>query len=270
MSLRWTGSSGEEVAAPERHPVGIAAAVAPQVDDQRVGPADQFHRRGDRRARVLRHRHPAQVQVADVAVKALDAADAEVVHPSHLAHLQPSHLVVGRLVAPRVAPALALAGTARRAPWTAARARAAPGPAGPWAWPAAEPHRQVLVAAGLLQVAGEQVGERDLVQVVVFAGRKPRLDGGGDLPGQLGEHVVLAQQRQRLRHDLPAGQLLGGQRAVIGQADHGGIRRVRGELEQPGRRQPQGQLPAQFFHPLPVRGGPLGQVFRRGDKHSHR
>jgi hypothetical protein len=39
------------------------------------------------------------------------------------------------------------------------------------------------------------------------------------------------------------------------------------QLALPG---PQGQLPAQFFHRLPVRGGPPGQVFRRGDKHAHR
>ena len=28
--------------------------------------------------------------------------------------------------------------------------------------------------------------------------------------------------------------------------------------------------PAQFFHLLPVRGGPRGQVFRRGDEHPDR
>ena len=63
--------------------------------------------------------------------------------------------MVGRLVAPVVAPALVLAWTARGAPWAAARTSARP-----WAWTgprslaAAEPHRQVLVATSLLQVAG--------------------------------------------------------------------------------------------------------------------
>jgi hypothetical protein len=128
----------------------------------------------------------------------------------------------------------------------------------------------VLVAAGLLQVGGEQLGERDLIQVVVLPGRQPRLDRGGDLPGQFREHVVRAQLRQRLHHDVPAGRLLGGQRAVIRQADHGGARRVGGELEQPRRRQPQRQLPAQLGHPLPVRVRPRGHVLRRRDEHPDR
>src|ERR1700733_6101767 len=72
-------------------------------------------------------------------------------------------------------------------------------------WSPAEPHPQVLVAAGFLQVAGEQLGEGDLVQVVVLAGREPRLDGRRDLLGQLREHVVLPQQRQRPGHDVRAG-----------------------------------------------------------------
>jgi hypothetical protein len=45
-------------------------------------------------------------------------------------------------------------------------------------------------------VASDQFGERDLVQVVVFAGRQSGLDRGGGLLGDLGEDVVGAQQRQ--------------------------------------------------------------------------
>jgi hypothetical protein len=41
----------------------------------------------------------------------------------------------------------------------------------------------VLVVAGFLQVAGDQLGERDLVQVVVLACREPDLDRGGGAVG---------------------------------------------------------------------------------------
>jgi hypothetical protein len=37
----------------------------------------------------------------------------------------------------------------------------------------------VLVPGDLLQVTGDPVGERDLVQAVVLAGLQPRLDRGG-------------------------------------------------------------------------------------------
>jgi hypothetical protein len=253
------GFLGEQVAAPERHPIGRAAAVAPQIDDQRVCPGDQLHRRGDRRAGVLRHRHPAQVEVADVAVQAFDAVDAEVVQSPRLTHLPPSRLTVGWLAALGLCPVAAV-----RA------ARPAPGIAAPRAADPPEPHPQVLVTGCLLQVAGEQLGERDLVQVVVFPGRQPCLDSGGDLLGQLREHIVLAQQRQSPHDDVPAGQLLGGQRTVIRHAYHRSRRRVGGELQQPGRRQPQRQLPPQLFHPLPVHGSPRSQIFRCGGKHPDR
>jgi hypothetical protein len=85
---------GEQVAAPEDHALGRAAVVVPQVDDERVGPGDQLHRRGDGRARVGRDRDPVQVQVADVAVQPLHPADAEVVQPPHLPHGQPPGLVI--------------------------------------------------------------------------------------------------------------------------------------------------------------------------------
>ena len=58
---------------------------------------------------------------------------------------------------------------------------------------AAEPDGQVLVLADLAQMAGEQIGERDLVQVVILAGRQPRLDRDRGLLGELREHVVGAQ-----------------------------------------------------------------------------
>ena len=117
----------EEVAAPEPHAGHGSAAVAPQVDDQRVGPADQLHRRGDGGAGVLRHRYPAQVKVADVAVQALHAVDAEVVQPSPLAHLQPPRLMVEWLIvrALRPVPAVRAARTAGRL------GRAGPGPGPP-------------------------------------------------------------------------------------------------------------------------------------------
>jgi hypothetical protein len=117
--------------------------------------------------------------------------------------------------------------------------------AGTRTWPgtgtAAEPHPQVLVGADLEEVAGEPVGERDLVQVVVLAGGQPRLDRGGGPLGTLGEHVIGAQQPQRGSHDLGYRRLLGGQRAVVRHRDPGsrGAGVVEGELQEPGRGEPQ-------------------------------
>jgi hypothetical protein len=103
-----------------------AAAIAPQVNDEGVGPGDKFHRGGDRGAGNLRHRHPAQVEVADVAVQALYAVDAEVVQAPYLAHPQPSRLTARRLGAVPVRPlAIGSAGTA-------------PGLSPPWAGSPAE------------------------------------------------------------------------------------------------------------------------------------
>ena len=158
-----------------------------------------------------------------------------------LPHGQPPGLVAPglRLVGPRTRPA-------RPAAWRRA---------------AAQPHPQVLVPGNFLQVAGQQLGERDLVQVVVLAGRQPGLHRGGGLLGDLGEHVVGAQQRQGGGHDLAAGHLLGGQRAVVRHRDprHGLPGIVEGELEQPGRGQPQRELTPHGVHPRPVGLLPGGQ-----------
>jgi hypothetical protein len=49
----------------------------------------------------------------------------------------------------------------------------------------------VLVPGDFLQVRGQQLGERDLVQVVVLAGRQPGLYRGGRLLGDVREDVVV-------------------------------------------------------------------------------
>ena len=239
----------EQVAAPQHHALGRAAAVVPQVDDERVGPGDQFHGRGDGRPRVGRDGHPAHVQVADVAVKPLDVADAEVVQAPPLPHGQSPGLVV-----------LGLLGFGM--------------PLAPGTGTAAEHHAQVPVVGDLLQVAGEQLGEGDLVQVVVLAGLQPRLDHGGGPLGLVGEHVVGPQQLQRLGHDLAPGQLLGGQRPVVGHADPRRAGLGEGELEQPGRGQPQRKLPPDRVDPRLVGVLPRGQrLLRRPvrgrDEHPH-
>ena len=238
----------EKVAAPEHHAVRRAAAVAPHVDDERVGPCDQFHRRGDGRPRVGRHGHPAQVDVADVAVEPLHPADAEVVHPPDPAHL----LAVRWFLRFRTRTFRTRTG------------------------PAAEPHAQVLIPGDLLQVAGEQLGQGDLVQVVVLAGLQPRLDRRGGLVGLIGEHVVGAQQGQGGGHDLAPGQLLGGQRPVVRHADPRRAGFGEGELEQPGRGEPQRQLPPEPVHPRLVGALPRGQgplvvlrAVRRRYEHPH-
>jgi hypothetical protein len=147
----------------------------------------------------------------------------------------------------------------------------------------AEAHRQVLVVADFPQVLGDELGERNLVQLVVLAGREPGLDRGGGLLGQLGEHVVGAQQGQGGRHDLAAGQLLGGQRPVVRQfyprhrcLIRGRARDVEGELEQPGRGEPQRELSPERVHLRPVGVPPCGQgllvlvrLARRRHEHPH-
>ena len=110
---------GQQIAAPQGHALRRAAPVVPQVDDQRVGPGDQFHRRGDGRAGVGGHRDPVHVEVADVAVQPLHPPDAEVVQPPHLPHGQPPGLV---------APRAAYSGPPDRRAGTGARARAGTGP----------------------------------------------------------------------------------------------------------------------------------------------
>ena len=136
----------------------------------------------------------------------------------------------------------------------------------------------MLVLADFPQVAGEAFGERDLVQVVVLAGREPGLDRGGGLLGQLGEHVVGAQQGQGRGHDLAPGHLLGGQRPVVRHRDPrcSRVGVVEGELEQPGRGQPQRELAAELIHPRLVGVLPRGQgllvvlrPIRRRDEHPH-
>ncbi len=195
-----------------------------------------------------------------------------------LPHSQPPGLVVPglRLVGARPSPAR---GQARGRPGSRTRpARSGARPSRPLAWrrAAAQPHPQVLVPGDFLQVAGQQLGERDLVQVVVLAGRQPGLDRGGGLLGDLGKHVVGAQQRQGGGHDLAAGHLLGGQRAVVRHRDprHGLAGIVEGELEQPGRGQPQRELTPHRVHPRPVGLLPGGQglfvvrrLLRRRDEH---
>ena len=170
----------EQVAAPEDHALGRAAVVLPQVDDERVGPGDQFHGRADGRARVGRDRDPAHVQVADVAVEPLDLPDAEVVQPPPLPHSQPPGLVVLRLLG-------------------------SGDPLATGTGAAAEHHAQVPVTGDFLQLAGEQLGQGDLVQVVVLAGLQPRLDRRGGLLGLVREHVVGPQQLHGPGHDLPPG-----------------------------------------------------------------
>ena len=236
-----SGPLVEQVAAPEDHALGRAAVVLPQVEDERVGPGDELHGRGDGRARVGRDGDPAHVQVADVAVKPLDVADAEVVQAPPLPHGQPLGLVVLGLLGFGM-PLATGTGTA------------------------AEHHAQVPVVGDLLQVAGEQLGEGDLVQVVVLAGLQPRLDRGGGLLGLLGEHVVGPQQLQRLGHDLAPGQLLGGQRPVVRHLDpwRSGVGDVEGELEQPGRRGAAARAPA-GARPSPPGGRP---ATRRGPDRS--
>ena len=240
----------EQVAAPEDHALGGAAVVLPQVEDERVGPGDQFHGRADGRARVGRDGDPAHVQVADVAVEPLDLPDAEVVHAPPLPHGQPPGLVVLRFLG-FGDPLATGAGTA------------------------AEHHAQVPVPGDLLQVAGQPLGQGDLVQVVVLAGLQPRLDRGGGLPGLLGEHVVGPQQLQGLGHDLAPGQLLGRQRPVVRHADRRrtGLvaRRIDGELEQPRRGQPQRELAPEVVDPFLVSALPRGQarLVRRLDEHPH-
>src|SRR5215469_17294647 len=122
--------------------------VAPQVDDQRIGPRDQLHRRGDDRACPLRTGDPAHVQVADVAVQPLGAVDAVVARPPRAIGLLPAR------------------------PGTGGPLSGRPGTAGPASLGPARRHRpyvQVLVVADLLELAGEPLGERLLVQVVVLA-----------------------------------------------------------------------------------------------------
>jgi hypothetical protein len=103
-----------------------------------------------------------------------------------------------------------------------------------------EHQRQVPVVGGLLQVLGDQVGERDLVEVVVLAGRQPRLNRRGGPLGLLGEHVGSPQQLQGLGHYLARGQLLGGLRPVVRYCDPRRVRAsvVKGELDQARRGQP--------------------------------
>ena len=105
----------------------------------------------------------------------------------------------------------------------------------------AEPYPQVLVVADFLQVGGEQLGEGDLVQVVVLAGLQPGLDRDGRLLGELGEHVVGPEQREGGGDDLAPRHLLIRQRAIVRHPDPGhlGAGDVEGELEHPGRGQPQ-------------------------------
>ena len=241
---------GQQVAAPQGHAVRCAAAVVPQVEDQRVGSGHQFHRRRDGRPGVGCHGDPAQVEVADVAVQPLHPADAEVVQLSYLPHGPPPGRVVAGFARFRLRPAGS--GTA------------------------AQPQPEVLVSGLVLQVPGHQLGERDLVQVVVLPGRQPGLDRGGGPLGDLGKHVVGAQQRQGRGHDLPAGHLLRTQRAVVRHADPRRIRPgvVEGELQQPGRRQPQRKLAPHLIHPglmgfLPLSQGLLvaGRLARRRDEH---
>jgi hypothetical protein len=210
----------EQVAAPEDHALRHPASVAPQVDDERIGSGDELHRGGDGRARERRNGHPAQVEIADVAAQALDPVDAEVVQPPH-----PPHRELPGLVVAGFGQAVLLAVLLR----TGARSGTA-----------ARQHPQVPVGADLLEVAGEQLGEDDLVQVVVLAGRHPRLDRRGGLVGALGEHVMLPQQREGGGHDLAARRRLVSRRAVVRHHDPrgGGAGVVEGELEQRGRRQP--------------------------------
>ena len=126
------GLLAQQVAAPQHHALRRAAPVVPQVDDERVGPGHQLHGRADGRPRVGRHRDPAHVQVADVAVQPLHPPDAEVVQPPPLPHGQPPGLVVLRLAPLRPAPP----GPDR----TTARTRRRPGHrAGPGAAPSRSP-----------------------------------------------------------------------------------------------------------------------------------
>ena len=239
MSLKCVPSLGEQVAAPERHALRGAAAVLPQVDDQRVRAADQFHGRGDGWAGLVRVGYPTDVQVADVAVQPLDPEDP----------------VVGRVPALRAQPAgvhrLGRLGTF------------------PPQRPGQYPDPQVLVRADLVELAGEPFGERGLVQVVVLPGGQPGLDRGGGLLGPVGEHVTGAQQRDGRLHGLVRGQRLLGERRVVRQAHRGrGVPRVRdGEFQHLGRGKPQRKLAAQPLHavlvgPRPVIEGPL-RIFRR-------
>ena len=277
MSLRWVGLLVEQVAAPEHDAVRRAAPVAAQVDDERVGPGDELHRGGHGRARDRGDGHPAQVEVADVAVEALHPVDAEVVQPPHPPHGQHPRLMVLGFLAPEPRTGPARPTRTRPARTRTARTSDPQDPGRPDPPPdevRARPHPQVLVVADLVQVAGEQLGQRRLVQVVVLARRQPRLDGGRGPLGDLGEHVVGAQQLKRGGDDLAAGHRL----AVIRQLDPrgGGVGVIEGELQQPGLGQPGGQLPAERRQPRPVRVLERGQgllvlrpLARRRDEHPH-
>jgi hypothetical protein len=126
---------------------------------------------------------------------------------------------------------------------------------------AAEAHLQVLVVADFLQVGGEQLGEGDLVQVVVLAGLQPGLHRDGGLLGELGEHVVGPEQGEGGGDDLAPRHLFVRERAVVRQADPGylGAGDVEGELEHLGRGEPQRQFATHLLHPRPVGLFPLGQ-----------
>src|SRR6516225_10626557 len=148
--------------------------VAPQVDDQRIGPRDQLHRRGDDRAGLLGAGDPAHVQVADVAVQPLGAVDAVVARPPRASGLVPARPGTG-------------------GPWPARPGLAGPPSLGPGLPRRHRPYPQVLVVADLLHLAGEPFGERLLVEVVVLASGEPGLDRRGGLPGEARGHVVPAQ-----------------------------------------------------------------------------
>jgi hypothetical protein len=175
--------------------------VAPQVDDERIGASDQFHRRGDGRAGVVRVSHPAQVQVADVARQPLDPVNAVVVRMPSLAAARPA--LVPAALAPGPGPALR------------------PGRLAPGRQRRHHPYPQVLVRADLVEVIGKPLRERGLVEAVVPAGGQPRLDHRGGLLGAVGKYVVAAEQRQRGLHDLGPGQRRAGQRGVVRHRDPG-------------------------------------------------
>jgi Domain of unknown function (DUF1707) len=132
---------------------------------------------------LARDGHPAQIEIADVAVQPFDPTDAEVVPPEPLPPGQLPGPVILRFPGPATRP-----GGGRRH--------------------VTEHQRQVPVTGNLPQLPGDQLGERDLVQLVVLARRQPGLNRGGGLLGQLREHVAGPHQRQGPGHDLPPRQPL--------------------------------------------------------------
>ncbi|MFI0714805.1 hypothetical protein ACH4SK_30100 [Streptomyces inhibens] len=133
---------------------------------------DQLHRRADCPAALPGVGDPPDVQITDIAVEALDAADALVLGPQQRQEGRPARVVV-----------LRLGGLGLVLPQ----------------------QPEVLVRAGFLQMRGHRLTERGAAQRVVLAGRQPAPDRPVGLGGSLREDVVRHDAAEGAVDDLCGG-----------------------------------------------------------------